>query len=152
MKNFDFELYAIVGLIGQAVFMGRFLVQWIATERARKTTVPLAFWICSITGSILLLIYGWLDGDIVILLGQSFGFVVYFRNLYYIRQEYLRNKARRRALRRKRKRLHRELKHRSKERGREEDGQSFGQPSPLPPMPQTPKSQIVEKARAGTPK
>ncbi len=79
---------AILGFIGQAVFFMRFLVQWLASEKERKSIIPIAFWYFSIGGSLLLLIYGILDRDPVILLGQSTGLLIYLRNLYFIRKEH----------------------------------------------------------------
>jgi lipid-A-disaccharide synthase-like uncharacterized protein len=76
---------ALFGLTAQAIFMGRMLVQWIASERARRSIVPVAFWWLSLLGASMLLVYGWLREDIVIILAQAFGFVVYARNLWLIR-------------------------------------------------------------------
>lgn len=78
---------AVFGLAAQLVFMSRMLVQWISTERARKSVVPVAFWWLSISGATMLLVYGVLRQDIVIILGQSFGFIVYARNLWFIRNQ-----------------------------------------------------------------
>ncbi|MGF1447547.1 MAG: lipid-A-disaccharide synthase N-terminal domain-containing protein [Pikeienuella sp.] len=78
---------ALFGLTAQAVFMARMLVQWIASERARRSVVPVAFWWLSLAGALMLLIYGVLRRDIVIILAQSFGLVVYLRNLALIRSE-----------------------------------------------------------------
>lgn len=77
---------AILGFIGQAVFFMRFLVQWLATEREKRSVIPIAFWYFSIGGALLLLIYGILDRDPVILLGQSTGLFIYMRNLYFIKR------------------------------------------------------------------
>jgi lipid-A-disaccharide synthase-like uncharacterized protein len=78
---------ALFGLAAQAVFMSRMMVQWIASERARRSVVPVAFWWLSLMGAVLLLAYGVLRQDIVIILAQVFGFVVYARNLWLIRAE-----------------------------------------------------------------
>ena len=59
-------------------------MQWIASERARKSVVPVAFWFFSIGGGILLLIYALYRRDPVFIAGQAFGLVVYIRNLYFI--------------------------------------------------------------------
>ncbi len=77
---------AILGFVGQGVFFMRFLVQWLATERERRSVIPIAFWYFSIGGALLLLLYGILDRDPVILLGQSTGLAIYMRNLYFIRR------------------------------------------------------------------
>jgi lipid-A-disaccharide synthase-like uncharacterized protein len=75
-----------IGLIGQALFTGRFLVQWYVSERVRASTNPVQFWYLSLSGSLLLLAYALHTGDPVIVLGQSFGLVVYVRNLALIRR------------------------------------------------------------------
>ncbi len=75
---------ALFGLLAQAIFMSRMLVQWIASERAGASVVPVAFWWLSIAGALLLLVYGVMRQDVVILLAQAFGFVVYGRNLMLI--------------------------------------------------------------------
>lgn len=75
----------IVGFAGQAVFTSRFIVQWIASERARKSIIPVAFWYLSVLGSMILLSYAFYIKDPVFILGQLFGFVVYIRNLYLIK-------------------------------------------------------------------
>lgn len=75
---------ALFGLAAQALFMSRMLVQWIATERARQSVIPVPFWWLSLLGASLLLVYGILDRDIVIILAQAFGFAVYARNLWFI--------------------------------------------------------------------
>ena len=62
----------------------RFVVQWIASERARKSVIPVAFWFFSIGGGMLLLIYALYRRDPVFIAGQALGLVVYFRNLYFI--------------------------------------------------------------------
>jgi len=75
------------GLFGQLMFTGRFLVQWIASERVRKSVIPIAFWYFSMAGGIVLLSYAIHRGDPVFILGQSLGVVIYARNLWLIRQE-----------------------------------------------------------------
>ena len=79
--------WSIVGFLGQAVFSARFIVQWIQSERAGKSIVPLAFWYLSLVGSALLLTYSLYKRDLVFILGQSAGFVVYTRNLALLRKE-----------------------------------------------------------------
>ena len=76
--------WLVVGLVGQAFFTMRFLVQWIVTEKQRKSVIPELFWYFSIMGSVTLLSYAIYRKDPVFILGQSFGSVVYFRNLYFI--------------------------------------------------------------------
>ena len=78
--------YAI-GFGGQIFFTMRFLVQWIASERAGKSVVPVSFWFFSIGGSLMLLSYAIYRRDPVFILGQSCGSVIYFRNLHLIYRE-----------------------------------------------------------------
>src|SRR5580693_4353840 len=77
----------LIGYIGQALFTMRFLVQWIASERARKSVFPVAFWFFSIGGGVLLFVYALTIKDPVFILGQGFGVFVYLRNLYFVYRE-----------------------------------------------------------------
>ena len=85
-----------VGFAGQALFSARFLIQWIASEKARRTTVPEAFWWMSLIGGVALFAYFVWRQDAVGVLGQSSGLVVYSRNLRLIYKE--RRRARERNL------------------------------------------------------
>jgi lipid-A-disaccharide synthase-like uncharacterized protein len=76
----------MLGFIGQAVFSGRFLVQWLASERAGRSVVPRQFWHLSILGSAILLAYALYKRDPVFIAGQSAGFAIYARNLYLIKR------------------------------------------------------------------
>lgn len=75
-----------VGFLGQAMFTGRFVVQWVASERKRASVVPVAFWWFSIAGGVLLLAYAIHRGDPVFVLGQAAGLGVYGRNLMLVRR------------------------------------------------------------------
>ena len=81
------DWWAYVGIIAQALFTGRFLVQWIASERAGRSVVPFSFWILSISGGTLLLVYALYRRDPVFILGQSLGVVIYVRNLVLVLRE-----------------------------------------------------------------
>jgi lipid-A-disaccharide synthase-like uncharacterized protein len=78
------DWWVLLGLIAQALFTMRFLVQWIASERAGRSVIPMAFWLFSIGGGLLLLIYALYRKDIVFILGQAFGVFVYLRNLHFV--------------------------------------------------------------------
>ncbi|RLC29461.1 MAG: lipid A biosynthesis protein [Deltaproteobacteria bacterium] len=80
-------VWLAVGFLGQASFSMRFLVQWIATEKRKKSTIPVIFWYFSLAGGALLLAYAIYRRDPVFILGQSFGVFVYLRNLYFIHRE-----------------------------------------------------------------
>jgi lipid-A-disaccharide synthase-like uncharacterized protein len=82
-----FDGWVILGFVAQGFFTMRFVVQWIASERARKSVVPVAFWFFSIGGGVLLLAYALYRKDPVFIAGQAFGLVVYIRNLYFIIME-----------------------------------------------------------------
>lgn len=73
-----------LGFFGQLMFSARFLIQWIATERNRKSVIPVSFWYFSIAGSFLLLTYAIYRKDPVFIVGQSMGSLIYLRNLYFI--------------------------------------------------------------------
>jgi len=77
----------VLGFIAQGLFASRFLVQWIASERARRSVVPVSFWFLSVSGGALLLVYAILRRDPVFILGQASGLVIYSRNLYLIYRE-----------------------------------------------------------------
>jgi len=81
------QVWVGVGLLGQAFFSARFLVQWIASERRRQSVVPREFWYFSIGGGVVLLVYAIYRQDIVFILGQGTGLFVYLRNLYFIRKQ-----------------------------------------------------------------
>jgi lipid-A-disaccharide synthase-like uncharacterized protein len=85
VKNLDW--WVILGFMAQALFTARFLVQWIASERAGRSVIPLAFWVFSIGGGALLLIYALYRKDPVFIAGQAFSFFVYARNLYFVLHE-----------------------------------------------------------------
>lgn len=76
-----------LGFLAQLLFSARFLVQWIASEKAGKSVVPIIFWYISIAGSFLLLLYAIHRRDPVFILGQSTGILIYSRNLYLIFRE-----------------------------------------------------------------
>ena len=75
------------GFAGQALFSARFLIQWIASERSRKSVVPVLFWYFSLGGGVTLFVYALYREDPVFMLGQGFGLIVYLRNLWLIRKE-----------------------------------------------------------------
>lgn len=79
--------WLILGLGAQGLFSGRFLVQWIASERRKKSVIPVAFWYLSIAGSSLLLVYALHKKDPVFVLGQAGGLLVYVRNLMLLRDK-----------------------------------------------------------------
>lgn len=77
-------LWLIVGFVGQGLFSARFLVQWLASERQKKSVIPVMFWYFSILGGSTLLVYSIYKQDPVFILGQASGLLIYARNLYFV--------------------------------------------------------------------
>jgi len=76
-----------VGFVGQALFSLRFIVQWIVSERERRSIIPIAFWYFSLAGGLTLLAYAIHRRDPVFIVGQAAGLIVYLRNLALVRRE-----------------------------------------------------------------
>lgn len=92
MNPFPFEITAehvwlAVGFLGQALFMGRFLVQWLSSERQRRSVIPVQFWYFSLAGGIVLFAYAVYRQDPVFIVGQLTGLFIYARNLFFIHRE-----------------------------------------------------------------
>ena len=88
-----FDFWAAFGVLAQFIFAARFLVQWIASEKAERSVIPIGFWFLSIAGGLMTLIYGFARRDIVIILGQAFSIFIYVRNLMLIAKERRRQQA-----------------------------------------------------------
>lgn len=73
-----------LGLLGQVLFTGRMIVQWLASEKSKRSVVPPMFWWMSLGGSTMLMLYFLWRRDPIGLLGQSFGWFIYVRNLWMI--------------------------------------------------------------------
>ncbi len=81
------DLWKVVGFSGQALFASRFMVQWVASERAKRSYVPLAFWYLSVAGGLVLFLYAVFGAqDIVFSIGQGCGLAVYVRNLILLKR------------------------------------------------------------------
>jgi len=81
---YDLELWDAVGFLGQFIFFLRFVVQWIATERKKRTVVPVSFWYLSLLGSAITLVYAIHVGRLVFILAFSLNMLIYARNLYFV--------------------------------------------------------------------
>ncbi len=79
--------WLVIGFAGQALFSARFLVQWVYSERRKRSLIPVAFWYFSLAGGATLFTYALHIGDPVFILGQSMGVLIYTRNLYFIHKE-----------------------------------------------------------------
>jgi lipid-A-disaccharide synthase-like uncharacterized protein len=81
----DHELWwLLAGFGGQALFMLRFVIQWLHSERQRRSIIPVSFWYFSVAGALVLLVYSVHRHDPVFIAGQLVGIVIYLRNLYLI--------------------------------------------------------------------
>jgi Predicted membrane protein len=83
----QFDAWIALGFLAQAMFTMRFVVQWLASEKAGRSVVPVAFWFFSLGGGLLLLIYAIQRKDPVFIAGQGLGLFIYIRNLMLIRRE-----------------------------------------------------------------
>lgn len=87
LQFFDIPaLWLGLGLLGQALFSMRFIVQWVASEKQRKSVIPAAFWYLSIAGGLTLLAYAIHRRDPVFIIGQATGLFVYLRNVQFVRR------------------------------------------------------------------
>ncbi len=77
-------IWIAIGFLGQGLFFGRWIIQWLASERSAQSKVPIAFWYMSLIGGLITLAYAIYRRDPVFIAGQSIGAVVYVRNLMLI--------------------------------------------------------------------
>ena len=83
----QFDVWIAIGFAAQAMFSARFLVQWIASERAGRSVVPVSFWFFSIVGGASLFVYALSRQDPVFIAGQGAGLLIYARNIWLILRE-----------------------------------------------------------------
>ncbi len=83
----DSWFWIVFGTLGQAMFFARFLLQWIASERAGRSYVPVAFWYLSLVGAGMMAVYAVHREEPIFLIGQAVGWVVYARNLVLLRRQ-----------------------------------------------------------------
>lgn len=80
--------WVLFGILGQVLFGMRFIVQWLASERRKESTIPVAFWYLSLLGGLILFAYAfWYRQDPVFTIGQSAGVLIYVRNLMLIHSQ-----------------------------------------------------------------
>lgn len=82
----NWNIFLVIGFVGQGLFSMRFIIQWLASEKAKKSVIPFSFWTLSLSGSIFLLIYAIYKRDPVFILGQAPNVLIYSRNIYLIRK------------------------------------------------------------------
>lgn len=80
-------VWLIIGFLGQACFTSRFLVQWLVSERFKKSVIPTTFWYLSLLGGTVLLAYALYRRDPVFIIGQAAGIFIYMRNIQFVRKE-----------------------------------------------------------------
>jgi lipid-A-disaccharide synthase-like uncharacterized protein len=85
MGSTESATWIAIGFLGQALFSARFIVQWIASERAKRSLIPQAFWYFSLLGGLTLLSYAIHKRDPVFIVGQAAGLFVYLRNLWLLK-------------------------------------------------------------------
>lgn len=79
-----FDFWLAFGILAQLLFTARFLVQWLASERAGQSVVPMAFWTLSMGGGAMLLVYGLVRREPIIIIGQALATFIYLRNIMLI--------------------------------------------------------------------
>ena len=82
-----FDFWLVFGICAQLLFAARFLVQWISSERAGKSVIPFAFWLFSMGGGLMTLVYGVVKREPVIIMGQALSTIIYVRNIMLIVKE-----------------------------------------------------------------
>ena len=86
MSNNEY-IWLAVGLLGQGIFSARFIIQWLVSEKEKKSIIPVAFWYLSLVGGLTLLLYALYKRDPVFIIGQFSGIFIYSRNLFLIHRE-----------------------------------------------------------------
>lgn len=82
------NIFKVLGLLGQAIFGSRFLVQWLASVKLGKSVIPLAFWYLSLLGGIITFFYAIYIQEPVFIIAQFGGIIIYSRNLYFIYRDH----------------------------------------------------------------
>ena len=82
----NWNIFLVIGFVGQGLFSMRFIIQWLASEKTKKSVIPFSFWTLSLSGSVFLLIYAIYKRDPVFILGQAPNVLIYSRNIYLIRK------------------------------------------------------------------
>ncbi len=80
------NIWISIGLLGQSLFFGRWVIQWLASERSAESRVPLPFWYMSLIGGLITLTYAIYRKDPVFIVGQTVGALVYIRNLMLLQR------------------------------------------------------------------
>ena len=84
-QNFIHFWLLALGIISQLIFTLRFIIQWIISEKNKFSQLPNTFWILSLVGSVLILIYSIFRKDPILFIGHAFGIIIYCRNLIILK-------------------------------------------------------------------
>jgi lipid-A-disaccharide synthase-like uncharacterized protein len=82
-----FDFWLAFGILAQLLFTARFIVQWLASEKAGRSVIPLAFWFLSIAGGGMTLVYGLVRREPIIIMGQALAVGIYVRNVVLVLRE-----------------------------------------------------------------
>ena len=82
--SFNETIWVLFGTLGQLIFFSRWIIQWFSSERSKTSTIPVAFWWCSLFGGLITLIYAHHIESFPFMLAQAIGIIVYSRNLFLI--------------------------------------------------------------------
>ncbi|MBI5019048.1 lipid-A-disaccharide synthase N-terminal domain-containing protein [Candidatus Gottesmanbacteria bacterium] len=85
--NITFDGWVIFGFLAQFIFFLRFAVQWWASEKEKKSVIPISFWYLSIVGSVMILVYAIKREDIVFITAQFLALFIYVRNIMLRKKE-----------------------------------------------------------------
>lgn len=85
--NITFDGWVIFGFLAQFIFFLRFAVQWWASEKEKKSVIPISFWYLSIVGSVMILVYAIKREDIVFITAQFLALFIYARNIMLRKKE-----------------------------------------------------------------
>jgi lipid-A-disaccharide synthase-like uncharacterized protein len=77
----NIDYWTLFGFLAQFVFFLRFIVQWISSEKQKKSVIPISFWYLSVVGALMILVYALQRGDPVFIFGQFFALIIYVRNI-----------------------------------------------------------------------
>lgn len=83
------DYWTLFGFLAQFIFFLRFIVQWISSEKQKKSVIPISFWYLSVIGALMILIYALQRGDPVFIVGQFFALAIYLRNIVLRKKENL---------------------------------------------------------------
>ena len=81
------DMWKVLGLIGQAIFGSRFIIQWLVSEKEGRSVIPVSFWYISVIGAAITLVYAIHIEEPVFMLPQLAALLIYARNLYFVQRE-----------------------------------------------------------------